>query len=284
MQEEKHIGIDLGGTNIRAGILHNNKLQEPLSVKLNATGSADEILQQLFFLTDKLFDESIQSIGIGVPGLVDEVNAMVYDVVNIPLWQKVPLQQWMEAHYKVTVEINNDANCFALGEYYSGNNSACNSMVGLTIGTGLGAGLILNKKLYSGRNGGAGEFGMMPYLDQCYEYYASGQFFDNVYKTNGVDVYEKALQGDADTLSMYAIFGEHLANAIQAILFAIDVELIVIGGSVKHAFPFFEKAMWAQLQTFPYQQALQHLQIKVSKSDHSAIVGAASLYYHSQLM
>ncbi len=182
MLARNHIGIDLGGTNIRAGILEGNELKNILSARLNANGNAAEILQQVYAITDPLFDDSILSIGIGVPGLVDHQNALVYDVVNIPSWQKVPLIEWMEERYKVPVLVNNDANCFALGEYYTMENSGIDSMVGLTIGTGLGSGLILHKKLYTGRNGGAGEFGMIPYLDHNYEYYASGQFFENEFQ------------------------------------------------------------------------------------------------------
>ncbi|CAN5695449.1 ROK family protein [soil metagenome] len=277
MQGKSHIGIDLGGTNIRAGILQNNILQNTISRRLDATGNSKEILQQVFDITDALMQEEVASIGIGVPGLVDANNSMVYDVVNIPSWQKISLQQWMETRYKIPVVINNDANCFALGEYRFGEGIGCNNMAGLTIGTGLGAGLILNKKLYSGRNGGAGEFGMMPYLDKCYEYYASGQFFKNVFNISGEIVYANALNNDASALNMFEVFGTHLGNAIKAILFAVDIEVIVLGGSVKNAYSFFEKAMWQQIQNFPYQQAVQHLKIKIAGLEHSGIIGAASL-------
>jgi glucokinase len=283
MPEQKHIGIDLGGSNIRAGILEGKELKNILSAKLDASGNAAGILQQVYDITDQLFDDNVQSIGMGVPGLVDQEKELVFDVVNIPAWQKVPLKQWMENRYKVPALVNNDANCFALGEYYSMENNS-DFMAGLTIGTGLGTGLILHKKLYTGRNGGAGEFGMMPYLGHTYEYYASGQFFENEYNRSGLLVYEDAKRGAVNALKQYAIFGMHLGNAIKAILFAVDIDLVVIGGSVKLAFPFFEKNMWQALRTFPYQQALERLQIRVSHSDHSGILGAASLFKNSNLV
>ena len=144
-------------------------------------------------LTDSLFNRSIEAIGVGVPGLVDPVSNIVFDVVNIPSWKKIDLQHAMEARYKIPVRVNNDANCFALGEFYFGKGKGCNSMLGLTIGTGLGSGLILDKKLFTGNTGGAGEFGMIDYLDQNLEYYASGQFFQNVYQIQGEEVYERAM-------------------------------------------------------------------------------------------
>lgn len=277
MNNRSHIGIDLGGTNVRAAVLQDGKLSNIVSAKLYAMVSETEVLQQIFSLTDPLFSSSIDSIGIGVPGLVDATEQMVYDVVNIPAWKKIPLQHLMQSRYQVPVNVNNDANCFALGEYKFGKGQGSNSMVGLTIGTGLGSGIILNGRLYSGRNGGAGEFGMIPYLDHVYEYYASGQFFNNVYQTDGVTVYENALTGDSKALEMYAEFGKHLGNAIIAILFAVDVERIIIGGSVKQAFAFYEKSMWTQIKTFPYQQATSHLQVKVSDLENSGLLGAAAL-------
>jgi glucokinase len=278
MPAKTHIGIDLGGTNVRAGIVQGNSLQRIVTRSLDATVSAEAVLQQLFAITDELINESVVSIGIGVPGLVDDTEALVYDVVNIPSWKKVPLQQWMQDRYKLPVIANNDANCFALGEYYFGKGRGCQSMVGLTIGTGLGSGLILNKKLYAGRNGGAGEFGVMDYLDHYYEYYASGQFFQNVYHINGETVFALAERGDDNALRMYDLFGMHLGNAVKAMLYALDVEKIILGGSVRHAFKFFEKSMRQQLESFIYTKALQHLQIEVSELENSGVLGAAALY------
>jgi glucokinase len=108
---------------------------------------------------------------------VDEKEKMVYDVVNIPAWNKISLEAILNKHFKVPVFVNNDANCFALGEFLFGKGRDCGSMAGLTIGTGLGCGLIIDQKLFNGRNGGAGEFGMIPYLAHNFEYYASGQYF-----------------------------------------------------------------------------------------------------------
>ena len=155
-------------------------------------------------------------------------------------------------------------------------------MIGLTIGTGLGSGIIIHKKLYAGRNGGAGEFGMIDYLDKYVEYYASGQFFTNVYQTDGETVFKKAKEGNEEAMGMYEEMGSHLGNAIKNILLSLDVELIVLGGSVRHAYPFFQESLWRQLQTFPYQQALQHLKIEIASLENSGVTGAAALYYNFQ--
>jgi glucokinase len=155
-------------------------------------------------------------------------------------------------------------------------------MIGVTIGTGLGSGIILHKKLYEGRNGGAGEFGMIDYLDQYCEYYASGQFFKNKYQVDGETVFEKAQEGDWRAREMYEEMGSHLGNAIKTMLYALDVEVIILGGSVRHAFPFFSKTMWKQLETFAFQRAIKNLKIEVSELENSGILGAASLYYNQK--
>ncbi len=279
MDKKLILGIDMGGTNVRGGLVNESALTGIVSKKINAQSSAEEVRDDLFSFTDELINGSVTAIGIGVPGLMDEETQMVLDVMNIPSWKIVPLKQWMEQRYKVPVAINNDANCFALGEFYFGKGKGCNSMIGLTIGTGLGSGIIINQKLYAGKNGGAGEFGMIDYLDKYYEYYASGQFFKNVYDIPGDVVFKNAQQGNNEALKMYKEMGMHLGNAIKMILFALDVEVIILGGSVRYAWPYFKDAMWEQLQTFPFTRALEHLRIEVSELDNAGILGAAGLCY-----
>src|SRR5665213_1066208 len=99
MHNPSIIGIDLGGTNVRGGVVNGNDLANIISKKINAQGSVEEVLDELFVLIDGLINNSIQAIGIGVPGLIDAKEQMVYDVVYIPSWQKVPLKKWMEERY-----------------------------------------------------------------------------------------------------------------------------------------------------------------------------------------
>jgi glucokinase len=139
--------------------------------------------------------------------------------------------------------------------------------------------MFLNGKLYSGHTGGAGEFGMIDYKDHVVEYYASGQFFMNVYKVKGEEVYVRALQSDKDALQMYEEMGMHLGNAIKMILYALDVELIVLGGSASKAFPFFKESMWKSINEFAFQRAVKRLRIEVSELENAGILGAAALHY-----
>jgi glucokinase len=232
---------------------------------------------------DPLVNQNVKAIGIGVPSVVDIDKGIVYDVQNIPSWKEVALKEIMEKRYGHPVFINNDANCFALGEKYFGKGKNFRSMIGLTIGTGLGAGIIINDKLYAGVNCGAGEFGMVEYLDQYFEYYASGQFFENCYQTNGEVVFKKAQDGDPLSLVIFEELGTHLGNAIRMILYTYCPEVIIIGGSISGAYSFFEKTMWERIRMYVYSNTLKQFHLEISDLENCGVLGAAALYYDTHL-
>ena len=279
--EENIIGIDLGGTNVRCGLVNRNTAMGIHSRRINSQASVEEVMEDIFSLTGQLMNSSVKALGIGVPSVVDLEQGIVYDVQNIPSWKEVPLKKWMEERYQLPVIVNNDANCFALGEYYYGKGKGHRSMIGLTIGTGLGAGIIIHHKLYAGANCGAGEFGMVAYLDKFYEYYACGQFFQNVYQTDGEKVFENAKAGDTEALRMYGEMGIHLGNAIKTILYTYDTDLIIFGGSVRKAYPYFSENMWKRIHTLVYPRSAERLKIVLSELENCGILGAAALYYDS---
>lgn len=273
------LGVDLGGTNVRAGIVKDNRLVKVAASAINGQGSQKEVLEQVFGVIDPLVHRGLKGIGVGVPSVVDLKRGIIYDVVNIPSWKKVPLKDFLEKRYRLPVYINNDANCFAVGEKYFGQARNYDNAVGLIVGTGLGAGVITNGKLYSGANCGAGEFGMISYLDHNHEYYASGQFFKNVYKTSGRELSERAKKGDAEALRIFGEFGRHLGEAIKTILYAVDPDIIVLGGSVSQSYRYFRQAMWESIGTFIYTLVLKNIKVGVTRVRNIAILGAAALYY-----
>ncbi len=284
MDKENVIGIDLGATNIRGAIVSGDNLSAILSQRIKNSGTEEDVLQDIYLVTDALIaKDKIQAIGIGVPGVVDLKEGIVYDVQYIPSWREVPLKKIMEDRYHLPVFINNDANCFALGEHYFGIGKDVESMIGLTIGTGLGAGIIINNKLFAGMNCGAGEIGCINYLDNILEYYCSGSFFNNVYHLDGEQVYKRATEGDQEALKLYSELGTHVGNAILMVMYAYDPALIVLGGSVRHAFMFFEKTMWEKIWTIFYKKSVERLRIEVSTLYNSGILGAAALCFDARL-
>ena len=256
MSEKNILGIDLGGTNARTGLVRNQTLGEVSSIKINSKGSADEVVEQVCGLIDRAKPENLDGIGIGVPSVVDVEKGIVYDVQNIPSWKEVHLKPILEKKYSIPVFVNNDANCFALGEKYFGKGVGYQSVIGLIIGTGFGAGVIVDDKSYAGANCGAGEFGMIPYLDSMYEHYCSGQFFTRNFKQTGEEVFQRAVDGEKEALKMWEEYGTHLGNGVKTILYAYDPEIIILGGSVRKAFQFFKESMWESIESFIYSNSI----------------------------
>ncbi len=283
MTKDNIIGIDLGGTHVRAGVVSEGDLKDIVSDRIPSSGTVDEVLQVIYNLIDLLVDQKIKAIGIGVPSVVDIQKGIVYDVQNIPSWKEVALKSLLEDRYHIEALINNDANCFALGEKHFGKGQHAHSMIGLTVGTGMGAGIIINDKLYAGVNCGAGEFGNVEYLDQCYEYYASGQFFQNCYQTTGEVVFQKAQSGDPLSIIILEELGTHLGNAVRMILYTYSPELIILGGSISNSYSFFEKKMWERIRTYVYSNTLNQFHLEVSGLENCGVLGAAALYYDTRL-
>ena len=282
MNDQKVIGLDLGASNIRGGLIQGDRISQIHSRRIQSAGTVEDVLEDIYAVIDLLIENDVSAIGIGVPSVVDVEQGIVYEVQYIPSWKEVHLKFILEERYHVPVFVNNDANCFVLGEYYFGKGAGIENFVGLAIGTGMGAGIIINHRLYAGPNCGAGEFGMVDYLDHCFEYYCSGQYFQNVYNTDGQIVFEKAKAGDRQAQQWYAEMGMHLGNAIKMIMYTYDTSLIIFGGSVRHAYPFFSQTMWERINKFAYSKSLAKFRIEISDLENSGILGAAGLFYNSR--
>ena len=271
------IGVDLGGTNVRAGLVVKSKLTKLNSLKLTDTSSRQKTLNEVIQAIAPLMRHEVKGIGIGVPSVIDLDKGIVYDVVNILSWKKVPLKSILQKEFGKPVYINNDANCFILGEHRYGIGKPYSMLVGLTLGTGLGAGIIINQQLYNGRNCGAGEIGMLPYLDKNFEFYGSSSYFISTYTLSAAILHEKAMSGNADALKIWNEYGKHLGNVVKEVMYMYDPEAIILGGSISKAFDFFKEAMSTAMQDFIYPGSVKKLKILQSKEEHIAVLGAAAL-------
>jgi glucokinase len=282
MSNQTVIGVDLGGTNVRAGKIVDRKIVAHRSQAISAQGTQDLVLREINATIAAVFDNQVSAIGIGVPSLVDVDKGIVYTVENIPSWKEVQLKKILEQSFGVPVHINNDANCFALGEFYFGAHQGFQHLVGMILGTGLGAGIIINGKLYCGRNCGAGEIGKILYKEHTIEYYCSGQFFQHQYGMDGGMLHERAQQGDMQAVEIFNAYGNDLAQAVMIALYAYDPEIIVLGGSVSKAWPLFEKALRQKLASFTYQHVLSRVLIKPTQTPQISVLGAAALCYDTK--
>jgi len=274
------IGVDLGGTNVRAGLVKNGKI---IALKARAISSHAErktVLEEVCQTIEAVFQPGVRGIGIGVPSMVDVKKGIVYSVANIPSWHRVPLKKILERRFGVPAFVNNDAKCFALGELHFGKGRGHKNLIGLIVGTGLGAGVVIDGRLFYGGNGGAGEIGHAPYRENEFEHYCSGRFFQREFGMDALEVQRRAEDGDRRALKMFEAFGDGFADVIMTLLYAYDPEIIVLGGGVSNAFPYFENRMREKLKSFKFQNSLKRLKIVQSKKPHIAVLAAAALCLH----
>jgi glucokinase len=272
------LAVDLGGTNIRAGRVENSQVVVQKYTRLQDKDILEKTLDQIIALIESVLDKTVSGIGIGVPSVVDVETGTVYDVTNISSWKKVELKDILEARFGLPVRVNNDVNCFILGEHRHGLAKGFKSVVGLTMGTGLGGGIIINNELYAGINCGAGEFGLVPYLDENIEAYCSGGFFNKQYRTTALDAFNQATAGDKTALESWKEFGFHMGNAIKTVAYTYDPEAIVLGGSLVKAYHFFVDSMTRSRLDFAFPESMKKLKIFVSEDSNIALLGAASLF------
>lgn len=272
------IGIDLGGTNVRMGVVNNGVIVKKISERCKADQPEDVVITQLTDMLHQIISPEIESIGIGVPSVVDAEKGIVYNVMNIPSWKEVHLKEILEKEFNIPVFVNNDCNCFALGEYHFGEGAGSKDLVAVALGTGVGSGIIIDGKLYNGGNTGAGEVGCIPYLEYDYESYCSSSYFTRVHGISGKDAFEKAKANeDVDSIILWNQFGHHVGDLMKVILFAYDPRVIILGGSIANAYEYFAPAMMDSLDSFPYSETVKNLKIYTSKVDDVAILGASTL-------
>src|SRR5258708_3744970 len=138
-KNQKFIGVDLGGTNVRAGLVQDSNIVKLQAREISSKAESQLILNEVCDTIASVFQRGVSGIGIGVPSAVD-AKGVVHSVANIPSWHAVPLKKILERRFGVPAFVNNDAKCFALGELHYGEGRGYKNLVGMIVGTGLGAG------------------------------------------------------------------------------------------------------------------------------------------------
>lgn len=271
------LGLDIGGTTMKAGVLLHGKLQDIRTIDTPSLESQEHILNVIADFIAGYLIYDFTAIGIGIPGLIDTENGVVLNLANIPAFTKVHLRDFLQAKFDKPVFINNDANCFALGEYKFGTAQVYQHVVGITLGTGVGTGIIVNGHLYCGHHCAAGEWCSVPYLDKDFEFYCSSKFFLSKYGKKPKSLFKRAQQGDAQAILAFSEFGHHLGELIKNVLYVLAPQAIVLGGSIRKAYPFFKDSMLASISLFKYPSVSSNLKILISDLDETAIHGAVAL-------
>jgi glucokinase len=267
--EGQFIGLDVGGTKIASATLQDGELTTKELIKTNVSDS-DALVGQLVELIGHLRSDATVAAGVGLPSIIEFATGRVAHSVNIPL-QDLPLRELLTEQAGIPVYIENDASCAALAEAFDENlNLVCPNLVMITVGTGIGGGLVINGRLYRGatsaaemghtvigldlEEGAPTPEGKHP-LPGTLEYLAAGRALDRLAEreaheeedsflgkrlekdgeVTGHDVVDGAKAGDADALRVLDIVGQRLGIGIANAINLFDPQEIVIGGGVSTA-------------------------------------------------
>jgi glucokinase len=296
---KKLIGIDIGGTTIKMALFDAagtmlDKWQIPTNTEANGISIPDEMVYSIKQrMADKKQDsDELLGIGIGVPGPVDDLG--VKRAVNLG-WSDFLLKQLMEKRLNIPVVLLNDANAAALGELWQGSADQLRDIVFVTLGTGVGGGIIVDGKILNGKHASGGEIGHIPVQSEetricgcgntnCLECYGSAngmvktmnQLAGEEVVSNTKEIFALILQGDSRAQEALTITIDYLARAIAGILNTLDPEELVIGGGVSEAGEAFLTPLKTALDQYTFPQIREHIQLrKAALGNDAGVYGAA---------
>ncbi|MCI8694732.1 MAG: ROK family glucokinase [Lachnospiraceae bacterium] len=303
-------GVDVGGTTVKMGLFDDkaNLLEkwEIPTVKENK-GSAvlpDVAESILMKMKEKGISESdVAGIGIGVPGPVDETGMLVGGAVNLG-WESFYIPAALNAYIKIPVKATNDANAAAFGEMWQGGGKGYRSMVAVTLGTGVGGGIIVNGKLLTGATGAGGEIGHMHLEDEeteccncgnrgCMEQYASATGLVRLAgrrlaeddkpsilrsgELSAKEVFDAVKEKDEVAVEIAEQFGDYLGKGLAVIASVVNPEVFVIGGGVSKAGEILLSFVEPAFQKYAFKQCRNAKLVLARLGNDAGIYGAAAL-------
>ena len=286
------LGIDLGGTKIECAILDpNGKVLARQRVPTEAEKGVTHILSNIKKIIDKVTTcvPSAFSIGIGTPGSISMKTGLLRNS-NTQCLNGQPLKELLEDELKQDVHVENDANCFALAEATYGAGRDCRVVLGVILGTGCGAGIIVDRKIYTGVNKIAGEFGhhTVSFEDGrlcwcgrrgCVETYVSGSGIEAQYlkKTGNRDTAKNILNSSCEeACSLKREFYEVLGVSLGNVCNILDPEIIVIGGGLSNHGPLY-KIVRKHIEKHTFSDVFMTAFVKNRLGDSAGVIGAAIL-------
>ncbi|MGA9544363.1 MAG: ROK family protein [Candidatus Sulfotelmatobacter sp.] len=283
------IGVDLGGTNLRiAAVSASGELLEKVTLGTKLALGRDHVIDEMCTAIQRLSGKykatgSFLGAGIGVPGLIDLQTGMMRKAVNLPGWENYPARAEIERRLGLPINgarvvLENDARVAALGEQWLGAARGVPNMAMLTLGTGIGGGIVLGGKIWHGMNGMAGEFGHVTVEPEgypcacgnrgCSERYASASALLRMAREavasgqapslagaasadaefGAKSIYNLALQGDESARRIFRNFGRYLGVLLADLVNVLNLEMYVIGGGVSSAWDAFAPTMFEELR------------------------------------
>ena len=310
-----YIGIDVGGMSIKAGAVDEKgnilfKHSCPTGVERGYGAVIQDIAKLGISAAKKsghTMDE-VKAIGIGIPGIMDQSTGIVPFCTNL-MWHDVPIIEEMKKYTSVPVFVDNDATVAGLAESVKGVSAGTKSSVFVTLGTGVGGGVVINGKVFSGSHGVATEIGHMVTVDGgeectcgkrgCWERYASATALiregrklcaanpdcalmkavdGDITRIGAKDVIDLAKAGDADCNAIFDNYVHHLVVGLANLINVYDPEVFVLGGGVSHAGEFLLNAVRARLPQYVFFKTMPYARVELATLTNDAgIIGAAML-------
>lgn len=278
------IGVDLGGTSIKAGLVSTKgRILKKYEMPTEARKGTKTVIGNIISSINSVKTGKISGIGIGSPGPMDYKKGIIINPVNLP-FKNQPLKNIIQNKFKIKTYLDNDANCFALGEAIFGSRKKYENIVGITLGTGIGGGVIINKKIYHGRSNAA-ELGHMTIKfdgikarsgnNGDIEEYAAARGITRIFGgSNPYSIYKLALKGNKKAKKTFEKTGFYLGIEIANLLYAFDPDIIVVGGKISNSWQFFSKSM---NETIKKRYFAKPCPIVKSSLKDAGILGAAAL-------
>lgn len=303
-------GVDIGGTTVKIGLFDRegcvlDKWEIPTNKENKGVSIIPDVAQSLLAkMREKgIGEEDLAGIGVGAPGAVDEEGTLVGGAVNIG-WDAFNIPKAMNAYINVPVKAANDANAAAFGEMWQGGGKGYNNMVAVTLGTGVGGGIIINGRLLSGATGAGGEIGHIHLEDDeteecgcknkgCLEQYASATGIVRLAgrrlkrdETPSVlregtlsakSVFDAVKAGDRVAIEIAEQFGDYLGKGLAVVADVVNPEIFVIGGGVSKAGEILLTFVEPRFQKYVYQQCRGAKFALAKLGNDAGIYGTAGL-------
>lgn len=287
---KKIIGIDLGATRIKSGVVVNSQIIEKAVNTLEPTNKSESgivsLLCQIVYPILRR-NPDIVAVGIGAPGVIRAENGVITSSPNFPEWKDFPIGRKLEEHLKIPVFLDNDANAVALGEALFGAGRGVKNLICFTLGSGVGGGIILDGKIFRGPDGMAGEIGHVVVEPEgfpcmcggrgCLEQYASfnglknmvlrDRFFgdqtENMVKNPDLPkiLFDMAIKGNQQARQYYNEFGYRLAIVIGGLLNILNPHLIILSGGLARAYPLFKDTLLSELPNRAFKAVVSRAKI-----------------------
>jgi glucokinase len=297
---EYSIGVDLGGTNLRAAAIDGHgKLLDKIagSTELRAGRDAviDDMVQSIETLRARLGEHNLRGVGIGLPGFILMDKGVIVGSNNMPEFENYPVRDEIERRLGAKVILENDANAAALGEKWMGAGREVDDLVLLTLGTGIGGGIIVGGRVLHGQLGMAGELGHLTVVPNgnpcgcgnrgCVEKHASATAIASMARLIGLghdltseDVYKLALEGNDRATTIFRSMGEALGVALANLINIFNFPLYLLSGGPLPAWDFFAPAMLEEVsrRSFTYRHSPTRIE-KATLGNEAGLYGAAYL-------